>query len=376
MNANPIPWLHQDSEGPYIMAPSHLQPWANRAKEFLKSHALNDLVGFATSGSSGAPPKLILFTQEALKVNAIAANKHLNAHQGDWCNPLPYYHVGGAMIWLRAHFAGVKVSPLHGKWNALQYQKLIRETNSHWSSLVPTQVVDIVSQQLQAPESLKTIIVGGGKLDEKTGLQARNLGWPIVQSYGMTEAGSQIATAFPNEPFHTDKLTILPHWEVTTDNNGLASIHGEGQLWGRLLTNSDDNFILEKQNPDLAWKTQDIVELKAGQLTFIRRADRLVKVLGELVDLDSITLFCQQTDPNIQIETIPDIRQENKLVACGPHKENLMQAISLWNNQAIGYQKVHAMRVLKIPTNLMGKIARRELKNEITSDLSKIISLP
>ena len=32
------------------------------------------------------------------------------------------------------------------------------------------------------------VIVGGGGLDRDTGREARQLGWPVLQSYGMTES--------------------------------------------------------------------------------------------------------------------------------------------------------------------------------------------
>ena len=36
------------------------------------------------------------------------------------------------------------------------------------------------------------------------------------------------------------------------------------------------------------WGTRDLVRLEGRLLTFLRRADRLVKVLGELVDPDAV----------------------------------------------------------------------------------------
>ena len=38
-------------------------------------------------------------------------------------------------------------------------------------------------------------MTGGGALDPSLYKQARDLGWPLLPSYGLTECGSQVATA-------------------------------------------------------------------------------------------------------------------------------------------------------------------------------------
>lgn len=198
--------------------------------------------------------------------------------------PLPVWHVGGAMIYLRAALAGTAVHTLRGKWCPQAYADLMKSSGARWSSLVPTQVVDLVSLGLRAPSTAGCIIVGGGALDTETGRKARTLGWPVVQSYGMTEAGSQLATALPGDSFHTDRLSLLPHWEAQTDKGGLLRFQGKGKLFGRLLTQAHGGFLLERVAPQEWWSTRDLVRLEGRLLTFLRRADRLVKVLGELVD--------------------------------------------------------------------------------------------
>ena len=282
----PLPW--DRGNGPCVMAPPHLRGWAEEAAAFLSRRGMDGITAFATSGSSGSPPKAILFTRRALDICARGALEHLHAEIGDWCCPLPLWHVGGAMIYLRAALAGTAVHTLRGKWCPQAYADLMRSSGARWSSLVPTQVVDLVRLGLRAPSTAGCIIVGGGALDAETGRKARTLGWPIVQSYGMTEAGSQLATAFPGDSFHTDRLSLLPHWEVQTDKGGLLRFQGEGKLSGRLLTQTHGGFLLERVAPQEWWGTRDLVRLEGRLLTFLRRADRLVKVLGELVDPDAV----------------------------------------------------------------------------------------
>ena len=100
----PLPW--DRGNGPCVMAPPHLRGWAEEAAAFLSRRGMDGITAFATSGSSGSPPKAILFTRRALDICARGALEHLHAESGDWCCPLPLWHVGGAMIYLRAALPG------------------------------------------------------------------------------------------------------------------------------------------------------------------------------------------------------------------------------------------------------------------------------
>lgn len=91
-SGTPLPWDRDN--GPCVMAPPHLRDWAEEAAAFLSRRGMDGVTAFATSGSSGSPPKAILFTRRALDVCARGALDHLRAEYGDWCCPLPVWHVG------------------------------------------------------------------------------------------------------------------------------------------------------------------------------------------------------------------------------------------------------------------------------------------
>lgn len=355
-----MPWDRND--GPRVMAPPHLAEWARRAEAFLSRRGMGRTIAFATSGSSGSPPKAILFTRQALEICARGALEHLHAERGDWCCPLPSWHVGGAMIYLRAGLAGTTVHAPEGRWNPQAYAELMENSGAWWSSLVPTQVIDLVRAGIRAPASARCIIVGGGSLDMETGKRARALGWPVVQSYGMTESGSQLATALPGEPYHTDRLSILPHWEVSTDAQGRARFRGAGKLCGRLVTQDNGDFLLEHIPADDWWTTQDLVRLEGRLLTFLRRADRLVKILGELVDPDAVQDALRRHAPDAVVEAVPHPRAGAELVACGPSAPLLEQACRDWNATAPGPQRIRSILTAAIPLTVMGKLDRTALR--------------
>lgn len=345
-----------------LNAPPHLSGWKDETARFLHTlRDLPDLIGFSGSGSSGRPPKMLLFRREALECSARSAVEHLGAWEGDWCCPLPVYHVGGAMIFYRAQITGVRVHVFNGKWDAARYARLTKETSCAWSSLVPTQVVDIVRAGITAPACLRGIVVGGGRLERKVGEQARRLGWPVVQSYGMTEAASQVATALPTEPFENDWLPLLPNRKAATDENGLLSLASDALFCGVVTSDDAGKQTYTARDISLPWKSRDIVELRGNLLHFIRRSDRLVKIMGELVDLDGIEADLSSIAPGCALITLPHPRRGNEIIACGEDDAALRCAIDHWNTDAPGFQRIARRLCIKIPRNTMGKTNRAHL---------------
>jgi O-succinylbenzoic acid--CoA ligase len=357
---------------PVVIAPPHLQDWAKSLEAELRGKARPGTIVFSSSGSSGGPPKGILHTRESLECDARGVLDHLGAWVGDWSCPLPAWHIGGAMVYIRAALAGTQVHTFRGddrgKWNPRAFADFLRSHPSAWTSLVPTQVVDIVHANVVAPPGLRCIIVGGGTLDQSLGQQARDLGWPVVQSYGMTETGSQIATGNPSEPYSTTALPILPHWKLTTTPSHHLALQGPGLFYAQ-VHQSPSTWIWDMTPTDSPWSNNDIVEVADGKLTFIRRSDRVIKILGELVDMDQVEHALQALCPGAVVDSIPQLRQGAALVACHPNADQLAHAVADWNSKHPGFMRIAHSLALEIPRNPMGKLNRKALQDLIRQAL-------
>ncbi|MEK7356812.1 MAG: AMP-binding protein, partial [Bdellovibrionota bacterium] len=190
-------------------------------------------VGIATSGSTGGSGSLVLLSKNALRASARAVNERLAATSADiWYKSLPNFHVGGLGILVRAHLSGAKVVEDESeKWDATGFHSKLEKSEATLLSLVPTQVFDLVREKLRSPSRLRAVIVGGGRLEESLRLAALDLGWPILPSYGMTEAASQVATAVsPDDP----RLVPLTHLEVMTDHEGRLQLSGSSLLSAKI----------------------------------------------------------------------------------------------------------------------------------------------
>ena len=241
------------------------------------------LVCFLTSGSTGHP-KIVGFTREALLASARAVNAFLGIDSDDiWLRVLPVFHVGGFQVAARAWAAGARVVSPDEAWDPGAFVRLCAGHGVTRASLVPTQVHDLALAGARAPGSLRTVLVGGGELRPALFERALSLGWPVRASYGLTEAASTVAIQAESEP-SCSRLTVLPHWDADLAEDGTLQLRGPS-LPRRIGTwdAAAGGYAWADFQPPLA--TRDRVRLSGRSLVFDGRADRVIKRLGELVDL-------------------------------------------------------------------------------------------
>ena len=281
-------------------------------------------IGFATSGSTGTP-SVVVHTRQTLETSARAVNNWLATAASDvWLRVLPDFHVGGYQIGVRAMLSGSRIISDEAKWDAQRFVKAVGEEAVTLSALVPAQVVDLVKRGLRAPAGIRAVMVGGGPLDEQQRLAALALGWPLLRTYGATETASQVATECIGA---AGDLMLLPHWEarvmpaagltVANDKAGLLELRGAALALGRFVRK--EQAWLWHKLPDAAgwWQTADQVILSGRKLTFLGRADRVVKVLGELVNLEAVEAALVSAgliDRAFAVLAVPDVRRGVELV--------------------------------------------------------------
>lgn len=370
-NRHPLPQFPlEETAYPCVITPPQYEAWGESLRLFLREKGGDYVraIALCSSGSSGGALKATLFKIEALMTSAQGVNKWLGADEGgDWCCPLPAHHIGGWMTYCRAFCAGTKVWTYDSAWNPELFCQFLTKSQAAWLSLVPAQVVDIVSLGLVAPASLRCTVVGGGGLDIKIGEQARALGWNVVQSYGMTESASQLATSLPSEPYRTDRLPILPHWECQVTEGGQLQIRGKARFFAYAKQGEDGSFFLEEYSPEEWWTSTDKVFLQGRYVTFLSRTDRVVKILGVLVDMDALETEFRQFFPEGRLCTIAHPRLGQEIIACAPLGEavGFEDAVSRWNHERVGLYRIYRHFVMNIPYNIMGKIQRAALKENI-----------
>jgi o-succinylbenzoate---CoA ligase len=339
----------------------------------LRGHVL-----FETSGSSGTP-KWIGLSKSALLASAAAVNRHLDVTQDSrWGLALPLHHVGGFGVAARAYEAGCRFVRFDWRWDAVAFAAWLAENEVTHTSLVPTQVHDLVRARVHARASLRAVVVGGGHLDVETGRAARALGWPVLASYGMTEAASQIATqdfSALEHPYQPAPLPLLPIWQTKLTPDERLCIAGPALFSGRLIREGDA-WVFQARPSD--WHhTEDRASMRDGFLTPLGRADLLVKILGELVNPEAIEreldLLCggALAPGSFVVVAVPDARREHRLVPVfdsSADADFIHHVLSVHANEAPGLQKLEpAVTLNPFPRSPLGKPLRSEIAAQIAA---------
>ncbi len=153
-----------------------------------------------TSGTSGRP-KAARLPMLAVNRAAQAAVTHLGLTPEDgWCCPLPLDHIGGAATVLRAAWSGCGLW-ITSRFEAAEINHLLDAEPITGISVVPTMLARLIDDRAGRPwpRRLRCLLTGGGPLDADLARRSADLGLAPSQTYGLTEACSQVATLLPSE---------------------------------------------------------------------------------------------------------------------------------------------------------------------------------
>ncbi len=317
------------SDSCHIAVNPHRVEESHGLSEWATEQGMRALCFFQTSGSEGVP-KWVALPKLTLLISAQAVNEHFDVTAADrWLIALPLHHVGGFSILARAYLSGSSFVQDTTRWQPQTFAALCQHEEISIVSLVPTQVHDLVRDQITCPPLLRAAIIGGGALLSELAERAAALGWPIYQSYGMTEAASQIAT----QPFiidGTSRLAVLPHWQTRVDEQSRLILSGPALAKGYASMNATGQWSWQPIGAELV--TRDIVQLSdQGTQRFLQilgRESGYVKILGELIHLaplqarlEALSLQRGLASPPV-ILALPDARRENRLVLVATDSDN------------------------------------------------------
>lgn len=156
----------------------------------------------ASSGSTGAAKRVVL-RAAALRASVQATAARLGGH-GSWVLTLPPWHIAGIQVLIRSVVAGTSpVSTLAHTFTAARFAQAVAELPAQgrrYTALVPTQLARLLDERAgqSALRDLDAVLVGGGPLSALLRARARDLGAPVVTTYGMTEtAGGCVYDGLP-----------------------------------------------------------------------------------------------------------------------------------------------------------------------------------
>jgi O-succinylbenzoic acid--CoA ligase len=194
-----------------------------------------------TSGTSGRP-KGVSLTYSNHAASAIASAWNLGVAPDDrWLCVLPVFHVGGLAILLRSAIYGT-CAVLHDGFHADAAAAALESGDATLVSLVSTMLRRLRERGLGETPALRAALLGGGPVPRELLEWAAARGFPALQTYGMTETASQIATLPAGQALHHHGSAGRPLLgvELRTGERGEILVRGPMVSRGAL---ADDGWL-------------------------------------------------------------------------------------------------------------------------------------
>jgi O-succinylbenzoic acid--CoA ligase len=369
-----IDWFSPEHEirlNPRMPAPERARLEAALATALATGAFAEPHLFLVTSGTTSAGPgalKWVALAKRAFRAGARAANASLQSDARDvWLHALPDFHVGGLAIRARAQLVAARVERGPEAWDAAAFVARAAESSATLASLVPAQLHDLVRGGYRAPARLRAVLLGGGALGEPLWRASRELGWPILPTYGMTECGSQVATAALSDLARDDypPLRLLPHLSAEVSADGRIRLRGSSLLTAYITV---DGVIVDPKVS--GWlTTDDRGTAQDGVLRISGRTRDLVKVGAENVDLarldavlDEVLRETGSVPTGLALFASPDERLGCVIHAAAPDPEAARAAVAAFNARVFPYEQVRRVhRVSAIPRTELGKLNRARL---------------
>jgi O-succinylbenzoic acid--CoA ligase len=177
-----------------------------------------------TSGTTGSPRPVELTFGNVL-ASALGCAAALGVSRTErWLCPLPLSHVGGLMVLLR--------SVIYGTTAVLGPADREDVTVA---SLVPTQLSRLIGRS--PPPSLRVVMLGGAPAEPSLLVRARDAGWPVAPTYGLTQACSAVTIAEPGDTETSGRA--LPGLQVSLAPDGEILVEGPTVAGGGVLRTGD-----------------------------------------------------------------------------------------------------------------------------------------
>ena len=326
-------------------------------------------IWLATSGRHFQ--KWVALSKEALLCSARAVNRHLQVSAEDrWGLSLPLFHVGGLSVLARSHLSRSSCfSYKKGRWSARDFLLFLKQNKITLSSLVPTQVYDIVQEALPCPPSLRAVVVGGDRLPFSLYTSARKLNWPLLPSYGLTECSSQVATAelssLASRSF--PRMKLLSHVQAQMVNQEIV-LQSKSLLTGFLPLSHDHQGEFQEPEKKGFYFTGDRGR-KEGEFLYVESPDQ-IKILGEKVHLKSLeeefmaVLLKEGFSGRGVLLPVPEKRRGFQLVLVSDvfNRPALFRIVAGFNKRVSSFEKIRQVYFLSsFPLTDISKISRAAL---------------
>ncbi len=301
-----------------------------------------------TSGTTRrARPVELTFGNLAAHVRASGAALGMQPDER-WLCPMPLSHVGGLMILVRSAAAAGAVVLEPPPFDAERVAERLQDVTL--ASLVPTMLQRVLDAGGRPGPRLRRVLLGGGPVSPALMRRAADAGFPVSQTYGLTEACSTVTLAEPGDLETAGRA--LPGTGLTVAADGEILISGPTVVgeWDAL-------------------RTGDLGRLDdEGRLTVIGRKSDTIVTGGENVAPAEVEAVLEEHPGVAEAAVLARPHPEwgeSVIALVVPEGESAPSAAALREHVAerlAGYKVPKAFElVTRLPRTPSGKLLRREL---------------
>jgi o-succinylbenzoate---CoA ligase len=309
-----------------------------------------------TSGTTGRPTAVSL-THRNHTASALASAWNLGVHPDDrWLCVLPLFHVGGLAILLRSALYRT-AAVIHESFDVQRVKSAFENGEVTLASLVPTMLRRLVEAGLEDAPALRALLLGGGPVPRDLLEWSAERGLPVLQTYGMTQTSSQIATLTAAEAVTRSGSAGRPLVGVQLSISGEGEILVRGAMVSPGALDPSDGFLHTGDRGRLdddgyLWvegRLKDVI-VTGGENVACAEVERVLEDHPAVVDAAVVGVPDPEWGEVVTAFVVlnGDGRSADLIAHCREH--------------LAGYKVPRALhRVDALPRNAAGKLLRREL---------------
>ncbi|MDE3009171.1 MAG: AMP-binding protein [Acidobacteriota bacterium] len=273
--------------------------WWRAPSSDVAASLANEEVGggvlLASSGSTGTPKVMALSKFQLLTNARLIARNHEFTRRDRGFNALPWWHVNAEVVGFLATLCAGATLVVDERFHRTKFWDVVRDHEVTWINAVPAMIARLLPLHdgERVPDSLRFVRSASAPLAPRL-LQAFEAatGVDVIESYGMTEAASQICAnpaggarviGSVGRPVGVDVRVVRPPDDVATGFDGvevgLVEIKGPTVITNYESPGYDDRF------DDHGWlRTGDVGYFdEDGFLFLVGRSDDVINRGGEKV---------------------------------------------------------------------------------------------
>jgi acyl-CoA synthetase (AMP-forming)/AMP-acid ligase II len=242
----------------------------------------------SSSGTTGAPKVVPLATAQLLETAALIANHNRLGIEDRGFNPLPLWHVNAEVVALLATLVAGSSLVLEDSFHRTGFWKLIKEFDVTWINAVPAIIsrLTVIQGDETTVSKLRFVRSASAPLSPALSERFERLtGVPVVQSYGMTEAASQICANPIDGPRKSGSVGVPVGVSVRVVSNEETPHVGSIEIKGSTVIAAYDGQSYADRFDAEGWlSTGDLGYFdEDGYLFIVGRSDDVINRGGEKI---------------------------------------------------------------------------------------------